>query len=57
MERTTVLSPLAAAVSLIGTDCMMSTGMAAKLTAMPTDTMQTASTSWARVASSRTRTT
>ena len=57
MERTTVLSPLAAAVSLIGTDCMISTGIAAKLTAMPIETIATPSMSWTREASSSTRTT
>ena len=55
MERTTVLSPLAAAVSVMGTDCMISTGIAAKQTAMPTETMVTPTLSWTTLPSKSTR--
>jgi hypothetical protein len=50
-----VLSQSAAAVSVIGTDCMIKTSVAAKLTAMPTETTVTLSTSCATEESRSTR--
>lgn len=55
IDRTTVLSPFAAVVSVMGTDRMISTGMAAKQIAIPSDPTVIPRTNHVRDESRKTR--